>query len=162
MWFWRAHVRRQVLADRSKGGARTTVASNNGSPRRARISRKLLRREGRSVSAVPVVNARSRNFFCAGAPGACGHPAFPRPSLCPLSCKRVKRCKARTKLRRESVDSCLSARHREERSDEAIQSRVGGSGLLRGACRRAALRADPLARNDAALNSRDNFARLET
>jgi hypothetical protein len=40
-------------------------------------------------------------------------------------------------------------RHCEERSDEAIQSfRVRGSGLLRGACHRAALRADPLARND--------------
>jgi len=33
--------------------------------------------------------------------------------------------------------------------DEAIQSdRVRCSGLLRGACHRAALRADPLARND--------------
>jgi biotin carboxyl carrier protein len=37
-------------------------------------------------------------------------------------------------------------RHCEERSDEAIQS--CSSGLLRGACHRAALRADPLARND--------------
>jgi len=39
-------------------------------------------------------------------------------------------------------------RHCEERSDEAIQGRLRGSGLLRGACHRAALRADPLARND--------------
>src|SRR5579871_2878466 len=44
------------------------------------VSRNPLRREGRSVSAVPVVNARSRKSFCAGAPGACGHPAFPVPS----------------------------------------------------------------------------------
>jgi hypothetical protein len=44
------------------------------------ISRNPLRREGRGVSAVPVVNARSRNLLCAGAPGACGHPAFPVPS----------------------------------------------------------------------------------
>src|ERR1700756_1687707 len=33
-------------------------------------------------------------------------------------------------------------------SDEVIQSRGRGSGLLRGACHRAALCADPLARND--------------
>src|SRR5216683_6065604 len=33
-------------------------------------------------------------------------------------------------------------------SDEAIQSLLRGPGLLRGACHRAALRADPLARND--------------
>jgi hypothetical protein len=33
-------------------------------------------------------------------------------------------------------------------TDEAIQGLTPGSGLLRGACRRAALGADPLARND--------------
>jgi hypothetical protein len=42
-----------------------------------------------------------------------------------------------------------SVRRCEERSDEAIQSFRVASGLLRGACHRAALRADPLARNDA-------------
>jgi hypothetical protein len=40
-------------------------------------------------------------------------------------------------------------RHCEEHSDEAIQfALTRDSGLLRGACHRAALRADPLARND--------------
>src|SRR5258706_4944354 len=39
-------------------------------------------------------------------------------------------------------------RHCEERSDEAIQQLCPDSGLLRGACHRAALRADPLARNE--------------
>jgi hypothetical protein len=39
-------------------------------------------------------------------------------------------------------------RHCEERSDEAIQSSPL-HGLLRGACHRAALGADPVARNDA-------------
>jgi hypothetical protein len=39
-------------------------------------------------------------------------------------------------------------RHCEEQSDEAIQLSLGKAGLLRGACHRAALRADPLARND--------------
>jgi len=38
-------------------------------------------------------------------------------------------------------------RHCEERSDEAIQSSPL-HGLLRGACHRAALGADPVARND--------------
>jgi hypothetical protein len=40
------------------------------------------------------------------------------------------------------------SRHCEERSDEAIHSSWRRHGLLRGACHRAALCADPLARND--------------
>src|SRR6266404_9055839 len=40
-------------------------------------------------------------------------------------------------------------RHCEERSDEAIHLTWWPHGLLRGACHRAALCADPLARNDA-------------
>ena len=52
----------------------------NGSPRRARISRKPPRREGRLSPPVPVVHARSRNFLCACGPGCSGHPAFPAPS----------------------------------------------------------------------------------
>jgi hypothetical protein len=39
-------------------------------------------------------------------------------------------------------------RHCEERSDEAIHGAASGDVDLRGACDRAALRADPLARND--------------
>jgi hypothetical protein len=39
-------------------------------------------------------------------------------------------------------------RHCEERSDEAIHSFLLPYGLLREACHHAALRADPLARND--------------
>jgi hypothetical protein len=43
----------------------------------------------------------------------------------------------------------LVFRHCEERRDEAIQNLfLSKAGLLRGACRRAALRADRLARND--------------
>src|SRR6516225_10491640 len=48
--------------------------------------------------------------------------------------------------RRENANACLS-RHCER--SEAIQSRAHHPGLLRGACHRAALRADPVARNDA-------------
>jgi hypothetical protein len=50
----------------------------------------------------------------------------------------------------------LSPRHCEEQSDEAIQSLTHGSGLLRGACHRAALCADPLARNDGVETEPDN------
>src|SRR5262249_34865599 len=42
---------------------------------------------------VPVVNARSRNFFCAGAVGAAGT----RSSLRPLLFEGDKRCKPRAK-----------------------------------------------------------------
>src|SRR5438552_16783211 len=44
---------------------------------------------------------------------------------------------------------------------EAIQSRVRSPGLLRGACRRAALRADPLARNDEKLAYRFKVISLQ-
>jgi hypothetical protein len=56
-----------------------TVA-NAGSPGRARISRKPLRGEGRSVSACTCGFRARASFFCAGAPGA----AATRPSLHPL------------------------------------------------------------------------------
>src|SRR5271166_4496993 len=48
------------------------------------------------------------------------------------------------------VLGAFNHRHCEGRSDEAIQSRMLGSGLLREACHRAALGAAPLARNDGA------------
>src|SRR5258705_14004311 len=48
---------------------------------------------------------------------------------------------------REAAGACVW-RHCEERSDEAIQAFLWLHGLLRGACHRAALCADPLARND--------------
>src|SRR5258708_16753634 len=52
------------------------------------------------------------------------------------------------------VMSSLPPRHCEERSDEAIHSSLAlKDGLLRGACHRAALCADPLARNDDVLHS---------
>jgi hypothetical protein len=60
--------------------ARVTVARKPGSPRRARSKPlKPLRREGRNVSAEPVVPAPC--FFSrTGAAGASRHPAFPAPS----------------------------------------------------------------------------------
>ena len=51
--------------------------------------------------------------------------------------------------RRGNANARLKRRHCEERSDEAIHSFLPRrDGLLRGACHRAALCADPLARND--------------
>ena len=43
------------------------------------ISRKPLRREGRLSPPGSVVFALFAQIFCAGAPGACGQPAFPAP-----------------------------------------------------------------------------------
>jgi len=55
--------------------------NRQGSPRRARISRKPLRREGRCDSACTCGFALSRNFFARRPMGACGHPVFPAPSV---------------------------------------------------------------------------------
>src|SRR4030081_3619122 len=67
-----------------------------------------------------------------------------------------------TRAGRFSFNMVLSFyfRHCEERSDEAIQSFLVASGLLRGACHRAALRADPLARNDGLVCGVISFAYL--
>jgi hypothetical protein len=66
----------------------------NGSPGRARISCNPSRGEGRLSPPVPVVYARFAQIFCAEAPGACGHPAFPAPSAFR---EGRERCKARAK-----------------------------------------------------------------
>src|SRR5258707_7002306 len=47
-----------------------------------------------------------------------------------------------------TLDRTPNIRHCEERRDEAIHSCLWLDGLLRGACHRAARRADPVARND--------------
>jgi hypothetical protein len=51
-------------------------------------------------------------------------------------------------FRRENGNACPLHVIARSLSDEAIQSNARDSGLLRGACHRAARRADPLARND--------------
>ena len=84
-------MRRKVA--KLKSFAKATVA-NAGSPRRARISRKPLRREGRSVSACTCGHRARANSLCAAAPGA----AATRPSLRPLHFGEGDgRCKARAK-----------------------------------------------------------------
>ena len=64
VWSWRAHAGAK-LSRSSKGFVPMTVA-NAGSPRRAPISRKPLRREGRLSPPVPVVHALAQFLFARG------------------------------------------------------------------------------------------------
>src|SRR6202007_2202845 len=78
-----------MLAHRADDGCK-----RDGSPGRARISRKPLRREGRSVSACTCGLRALAHLSCAGAPGA----AATRPSLLPPIFKGgQRRCKTRAK-----------------------------------------------------------------
>jgi len=112
-----------------------------GSPRRVRISRKPLRREGRLSPPVPVVLALAQLFFAQG-PGCSGHPAFPAPSDFR---EGDGRCKARANSVARRGTYVLSTVIARSVRDEAIQGHTQGPGLLRGACHRAALCAVPLA-----------------
>jgi hypothetical protein len=86
--------------------------ANAGSPGRARISRKTIAR-GRPVVTACTCGLRAfAQSFCAQAPGACGHPAFPAPS----SCERDEMMQSSDDSRREKVDLCL-CRHC-ERSEQ--------------------------------------------
>jgi hypothetical protein len=99
---------RQVLAKlRSFAG---DGGKRDGSPRRARISRKPLRGEGRSVSACTCGHARLRRFFCAAAPGA----AATRPSLRPLFFGGRSHFKTRADY---AARTRLHAHHREAQCD---------------------------------------------
>jgi hypothetical protein len=69
-----------MLSHRADDGGK-----RDGSPRRARISRNPSRREGRCDHRLYLWFTRSRNFCCAGAPGA----AATRPSLRPRHSRRV-------------------------------------------------------------------------
>jgi hypothetical protein len=78
-WSWRPNVWRQVLVGLQRsyegdGGKR------NGSPGRAPISRKPLRREGRSVSACACGHRALAQIFFARRPRVQRHPVFPAPS----------------------------------------------------------------------------------
>jgi hypothetical protein len=76
---------RQVSRRLQRPATRRWWQSSIGSPRRARISRKPLRREGRSVSACTCGFRARANLLCAGAPGA----AATRSSLRPPYSRRV-------------------------------------------------------------------------
>jgi hypothetical protein len=72
---------RQVSRGLRRPAARRWWQSSIGSPRRARISRNPLRREGRCDHRLYLWFSRSRNFSLRGSPGCSGHPAFPAPSF---------------------------------------------------------------------------------
>ncbi len=95
-----------------------------GSPRRARISRKPLRREGRCDHRLYLWFLRLREFSLRKAPGA----AATRPSLCPLTFKRVVIMQDSGATRRGNKSSCARLLHC-ERSD-AIQGHACDTGLL--------------------------------
>jgi hypothetical protein len=70
---------RQVGGD-ADASRRRRWQTSIGSPRRAPISRKPSRREGRCDHRRTCGSRARANFFCACSPGCCGHPAFPAPS----------------------------------------------------------------------------------
>jgi hypothetical protein len=72
------------------------------------VSRKPLRREGRSVSACTCGSrALAQIPFARGPPGACGHPVFPAPSL---YLGATNHAKLGRKWRRENVGECRGPR----------------------------------------------------
>jgi hypothetical protein len=70
------------------------------------VSRKPLRREGRSVSACTCGSRALAQFLLRGSPGCSGHPAFPVPSS--LEEGRDSRHNS-GETRRENADPCFSA-----------------------------------------------------
>jgi hypothetical protein len=108
----RGRRNRVVLAPQRSGAKLPTMLAHrgddggkrDGSPRRARISRKPPRREGRLSPPVPVVHALAQIFFARAAPGA----AATRPSLRPLCLMRVRRKQSSGETRRENAGARLS------------------------------------------------------
>ena len=101
VWFWRAQARRSRRYAAPKAAWRRRWQFSTVHRGEHAISRNPLRREGRSVSAVPVVNARSRNLSCAGAVGAAGT----RSSLRPLIFGRVMSMNNSGEMRRGNAES---------------------------------------------------------
>src|ERR1700693_1252347 len=122
VWFWRSEAGAKVAGQ----VARTTVATKQRSPRRARISRKTIAWGMPDVSGASAVNTRvhtpttKRTRGC----GCIGHPAFPAPSPFPeggsLNSSGPRRAaRARTRILR-----CLTS----ERSALAQEHIVRGIG----------------------------------
>ncbi len=108
----------------------------DGSPRRARISRKPLRREGRCDHRLCLWFSRSRKFFLREGPGCSGHPVFPAPSAFSrviIGKARAKRA-ARRRLHVLSVSCPAKAGH--PVFQRPLSKNSGVSGILdRPACR---------------------------
>jgi len=104
VWSWRPKGLALKQATMRKRIAACDGGKRQGSPRRSRISRKPLRREGRLSPPVPVVFARLRKFLCARAPGA----AATRSSLRPLTPGGSRLQQSSGEFSREDADSHLS------------------------------------------------------
>ncbi len=136
------------------------------------VSRKTIARGMPGCSGVTVVTNSYAFLFCMRGCGCIARPAFPAPSdfreRDADSKPRAKTCGEIAKpclyaagcLKREAAAPKLAVIARSG-SDEAIHAFCAyQDGLLRGACHRAALCADPLARNDVIGNgARRNDAR---
>jgi hypothetical protein len=73
----------------------------DGSPRRARISRKTIAQGRPECIRLYLWFSRSRNLFLRGSPGCSGHPAFPAPSVYregEMRCKARAKCVARMRM----------------------------------------------------------------
>jgi hypothetical protein len=135
----------------------TTGAIKPGSRGERAISVKTIAQGRPDVSAY-TCGSFPVHFLRTGAAGAGGHPAFPAPSVNRRvqgsSMTRTRSCRGNAVSRLGAViawryaPTCLPKL--EERRRKQSRNRARDSGLLRGACRRAALCADPLARNDGA------------
>jgi hypothetical protein len=152
-----------TLASSARGASFSgvKVARKPGHLGEREVSRKPLRRESRRRSGSPVVLPPVL-FLLHGTRGCDRHPAFPAPSA---SREGRKSCKARAH-RAARMPACIlyccltceseiPARHCEERkrrSNPCLSKRRDR--LLRGAYHRTALRAELLARNDAAESTR--------
>jgi hypothetical protein len=97
VWSWRPKVRRQVgddAAHRADDGGK-----RDGSPRRARISRKTIAREGRLSPPVPVVFALA-HLLLRGSPGCM------RPPGLPYALRLLERVTDDAKLGRKASREC--------------------------------------------------------
>jgi hypothetical protein len=120
--------------------AMVTTSRSPGRARRKPL--KPLRAGAPGDPAVPVVTTRVLSTFAHEAADAAGIRRSPRPLF-----RGEGFWQTPGASRREIAGVYLGVIARSE-SDEAIHFRMPRYGLLRGACHRAALCADPLARND--------------
>ena len=101
VWSWRPKGWRSSCRRCKSASEAATVAIGKVHRGERALSRKPLRREGRSVPPVPVVSRPLRNFSGARAPGA----AVTRPSLRPLLLERAMNLQSSGEFRRENADA---------------------------------------------------------
>jgi len=94
------------VGDNAKAHCAGDGGNRQGSPRRAPISRKPSRREGRCDHRRTLRFSRSRNFFLRESPGCRRPPGLPC-ALCSLGGQCMQQSSG--EFRRENASSCLSA-----------------------------------------------------